>query len=144
MTFDSIILNSHVVLPSGIVDKNIVIDDGKIVGLTNDTPQCDAKIDGRGLVTLPGIIDPHVHYGSYLPIEKAAVTESRVAAVGEVLLMMRMLRLSGSYKRNLDSHLIESAQSHYIDYSLHASILEESQVDEMEFCAKKGITSFKS
>ncbi|NHI02353.1 Dihydroorotase [Candidatus Nitrosotalea sp. TS] len=82
MTFDSIILNSHVVLPSGTVDKNIVIDDGKIVGLTNDTPQCDTKIDGRGLVALPGLIDPHVHYGVYSPIEQAAVTESRVAAVG--------------------------------------------------------------
>jgi dihydropyrimidinase len=143
MTFDAIILNSHVVLPSGIVDKNIVMNEGKIVGLTNDTPQCDTKIDGRGLVALPGVIDPHVHYGVYSPIEQAAVTESRVAAAGGVTTMMRMLRLSGSYKRNLDSHLTESTRSHYIDYSIHASILQESQVDEMEFCAKKGITSFK-
>ncbi|MDE1866641.1 MAG: amidohydrolase family protein [Thaumarchaeota archaeon] len=143
MTFDNIILNSHVVLPSGIVDKNIVIDEGKIVGLTNDIPQCDTKIDGRGLVALPGVIDPHVHYGVYSPIEQAAVTESRVAAVGGVTTMMRMLRLSGSYKRNLDLHLEESARSHYIDYTIHASILQESQIDEMEFCAKKGITSFK-
>jgi dihydropyrimidinase len=143
MTFDAIILNSHVVLPSGIVDKNIVMDEGKIVSLTNDTPQCDTKIDGRGLVALPGAIDPHVHYGVYSPIEQAAVTESRVAAVGGVTTMMRMLRLSGSYKRNLDSHLTESARSHYIDYSIHASILQESQVEEMKFCAKKGITSFK-
>ncbi|WP_320415868.1 hypothetical protein [Candidatus Nitrosotalea sp. TS] len=54
-----------------------------------------------------------------------------------------MLRLGGSYKKNLDLHLAESARSHHIDYSIHASILRESQIDEMEFCAKKGITSFK-
>ena len=143
MTFDTIILNSHVILPTGIIDKNIVIDQGKIVGLTNDTPQCDKKIDAKGLVALPGMIDPHVHYGVYSPIEQAAVTESRVAAVGGVTTMMRMLRMGGSYKKNLDLHLDKSAQSHCVDYAIHASILHESQIEEMEFCAKKGITSFK-
>lgn len=143
MTFDAIILNSHVVLPNGIIDKNIVIDQGKIVGLTSDTPQCDKKIDAKGLVALPGLIDPHVHYGVYSPIEQAAVTESKVAAVGGVTTMMRMLRMGGSYKRELDLHLAESAKSHYVDYTVHASILHESQIDEMDYCTKKGISSFK-
>ena len=143
MTFDAVIIGSHVVLPNGIVDKNIVIDEGKIVGLTNDIPQCDSKIDGRGLVSLPGVIDPHVHYGVYSPINEAAVTESRVAAIGGITTMIRMLRLSGSYKKNLDSHLVESSRSHYVDYSIHASILHKDQIGEMEFCRKKGITSFK-
>jgi len=34
MTFDTVIIGSHVVLPTGIVDKNIVLDDGKIATLT--------------------------------------------------------------------------------------------------------------
>jgi len=143
MTFDVVITESHVVLPSGIVEKNIVIDDGKIVDLTNEVPQCDVKINARGLVSMPGVIDPHVHYGVYSPIEKAAVTESQVAAIGGVTTMMRMLRLSGSYKKLLGSHLSESSRHHYIDYAIHASILQKNQINEMEFCAKKGITSFK-
>ncbi len=143
MTFDAIITNSHVVLPNGTVGKNIVIDEGKIVNLTNDTPQCDLKIDAKGLVALPGVIDPHVHYGVYSAIEKAAETESKVAAVGGVTTMMRMLRLAGSYKKNLEPHLLASARAHYVDYAIHASILHENQIDEMEFCTKKGISSFK-
>ncbi|MDE1815423.1 MAG: amidohydrolase family protein [Thaumarchaeota archaeon] len=143
MTFDAIILDSHIVLPSGIINKNIVIDQGKIVGLTNDAPQCDKKIDAKGLVALPGLIDPHVHYGVYSPIEQAAVTESKVAAVGGVTTMMRMLRMGGSYTKELDLHLAESAKSHYVDYTVHASILHESQIDEMDYCTKKGISSFK-
>lgn len=143
MTFDAIILNSHVVLPTGIVDKNIVIDQGKIVSLTNETPQCDKKIDAKGLVALPGLIDPHIHYGVYSPIEQAAVTESRVAAASGITTMMRMLRMGGSYKKNLDSHLAESAKSHFVDYTIHASILHESQISDMEYCTKKGITSFR-
>ncbi len=143
MTFDAVIANSHVILPSGMIEKNIVIDEGKIVGLTTDIPQCDTIINANGKVSLPGIIDPHVHYGVYSPIDEAAITESKVAAIGGVTTMMRMLRLSGSYKKNLDSHLIASSTKHYIDYAIHASILHKEQIDEMEFCKSKGINSFK-
>jgi len=143
MTFDTVITDSHVILLNGMVEKNIVINDGKIVDFTAEVPQCDVKIDARGLVSIPGVIDPHVHYGVYSPIEKAAVTESRVAAIGGITTMMRMLRLGGSYKKLLDLHLLESSSSHYIDYTIHASILQKSQIEEMEFCIKRGINSFK-
>lgn len=143
MTVDAVITGSHVIFQNTMVDKNIVIDEGKIVGLTNDIPQCDLKIKGDGLVSLPGIIDPHIHYGVYSPIDEAAITESKVAAIGGVTTMMRMLRLSGSYKKNLDPQLDASSRTHYVDYSLHASLLSKGQIDEMEFCKSRGITSFK-
>ena len=143
MTVDAVITGSHVILQNGMVDKNIVIDEGKIVALTSDIPQCDVKIKGDGLISLAGVIDSHVHYGVYSPIDEAAMTESKVAAIGGVTTMMRMLRLGGSYKKNLDSHLEASAKTHYVDYSIHASILQKNQIDEMEFCKSKGITSFK-
>lgn len=143
MTVDAVITGSHVILQNGMIDKNIVINEGKIIALTNDIPQCDVKIKGDGLVSLPGAIDPHVHYGVYSPIDEAAITESKVAAIGGVTTMMRMLRLSGSYKRNLESHLLASSKAHYVDYSIHASILHKNQIDEMEFCKSKGINSFK-
>ena len=82
MTYDSVIVGSHVVLSSGMVDRNIVMDEGRIVSVTNDVPSCDHKINGVGMVSIPGLIDPHVHYGVYSPIEEAGRTESRAAAVG--------------------------------------------------------------
>ena len=57
--------------------------------------------------------------------------------------MMRMLRLGGSYKNSLQSHLDASTKSHYVDYTIHASIFDQNQVEEMEFVKQKGITSFK-
>jgi len=143
MTVDSVIVGSHVVLPSGTVDKNIVINDGRVVGLTNDIPACDKRIDASGLVSLPGPIDTHVHYGVYSPIEEAAVTESHAAAVGGITTMMRMLRLGGSYERDLSAHLSASARSHYVDYAIHASIFNRDQIGEMGHCTENGITSFK-
>ena len=143
MTFDSVIVDSHVILPQGQIEKNIVIDEGKIVKLTNDVPACDHKINGNGLISIPGAIDTHVHYGVYSPIDKAAVTESHAAAIGGITTMMRMLRLGDSYKNSLNSHLEASRKSHYIDYTIHASIFNNQQIDEMQFCKEKSITSFK-
>ena len=143
MTYDTVIVDSHVVLPQGMVDKNIVIDNEKIVGFTNDIPSCDHKINGNGLVSIPGIIDTHIHYGVYSPIDEAAKTESHAAAIGGVTTMMRMLRLGSSYTNLLVPQLIASSQNHYVDYTIHASIFNNEQIDEMKFCLEKWITSFK-
>ena len=143
MTIDTVVVNSHVLLPQGMVDKNILIDDGKIVGITNDTPSCDRKIDGRGLVSVPGPIDTHVHYGVYSPINQAAKTESHAAAIGGVTTMMRMLRLGDPFTSSLQSQLDAASKNHYVDYAIHASIFTQQQIDEMSFCVNKGITSFK-
>ena len=132
MTYDLIITNSHVMSSNGMVEKNLVVDDGKIKSITNETPSCDKKIDGSGLVSIPGIIDPHVHYGVYSPIDQAATTESHAAAIGGVTTMMRMFRLEGSYKDSLQKHLLASQNTQYIDYTLHASLFNDSQIEEMK------------
>ena len=143
MTFDSVIVGSHVILPRGMVEKNIIVDEGKIVKFTSDIPACDEKINGAGLVSIPGAVDPHVHYGVYSPIGKAAATESHAAAIGGVTTMMRMLRLGGAYRDSLGPHLEASSRSHHVDYTIHASIFNDRQIEEMKFCAENKITSFK-
>ena len=143
MTYDTVITDSHVMLPTGITEKNIIIDEGKIVGFTTDIPACDKKVNGAGLVSVPGPIDTHVHYGVYSPINKAAKTESHAAAIGGVTTMMRMLRLENSFTNSLQSQLDAASENHYIDYAIHASIFTTQQINEMDYCVKKGITSFK-
>ena len=143
MTYDTVITDSHIILTQGMVDKNLIIDDGKIIGLTNDVPACDNKINGRGLICVPGPIDTHVHYGVYSPIDQAAKTESHAAAIGGITTMMRMLRLGDSFSSSLQPQLDSASQNHYVDYAIHASVFTPKQIDEMSLCVKKGITSFK-
>jgi len=143
MTIDTVITDSHVILSQGIVDKNILINDSKIIGYSNDIPSCDNKINGSGLISIPGVIDTHVHYGVYSSIDDAAITESHAAAIGGVTSMMRMLRLGNSFKNSLSTQISASSKTHYVDYTIHASIFNQHQVDEMKFCVEKGITSFK-
>ncbi|MFQ5940506.1 MAG: dihydroorotase family protein [Nitrososphaerales archaeon] len=144
MTFDIAIVNASMVVPNvGIVNTNIAIKDGKIVEFTPDYVQADKKIDAEGLHVLPGAIDPHVHYGVYTSIDKAAETESRSAAIGGVTTMMRMFRLYDSYREKLKAHLDASERSHIVDYAYHASILVPEHVSEIDYCIDAGITSFK-
>ena len=143
MTFDSVITDSHVILPQGMINKNIVIDEGKIVKLTNEIPNCDNKISCDGLISVPGPIDTHVHYGVYSPINEAAKTESHAAAIGGITTMMRMLRLGEPFSNSLQDQLDNASQHHYVDYTIHASIFNSQQIQEMNICVDKGITSFK-
>ena len=143
MTYDTVITDSHIITHKGIVDKNIIIDEGKVIGFTHDLPACDHKINGNGLISVPGPIDTHVHYGVYSSIDKAAKTESHAAAIGGITTMMRMLRLGNSFSSSLQNQLDASEKNHYIDYTIHASIFSKQQINEMKLCVEKGITSFK-
>lgn len=130
--------------PSGMLDATIVVDAGVISDVTlGEPPDADECIDATGLVSVPGVIDPHVHYGVYSPISKAAKTESHAAAVGGITTMMRMLRLPDPFETSLPGQLDMMAQHHHVDYAVHASVFTPEQVRGMKFCVENGVTSFK-
>ena len=142
---DVLIKNGNVVIPfNGIVNTNVLIENGKIKALvkTIGNISADTIVNAENRYILPGIIDPHVHYGVYTPIEKAAVTESTSAVTGGVTTIMRMIRLAGSYK-NIENQLVVSKNKHITDYAVHASILEPDQVNDMRYLKGIGINSFK-
>lgn len=146
-TCDILVTNAAgVVIPKvGIVQTNILIENGRIKALRKSTQsvQASRKINAEGKYVLPGIIDPHVHYGVYTPIEEAAKTESKSAAIGGVTTMMRMLRVYERFE-NIEKHLVASKDTHHIDYSIHASILRPNQLMDIPYLKQKfGINSFK-
>jgi dihydropyrimidinase len=141
-------MNASAVIPKvGIIDDtNIMIEDGKIKSLAKSANGVSAsrRIDVRGRYVLPGAIDPHVHYGVYTPINEAARTESRSAAIGGATTMIRMLRLFDGYSdSNITKQLRASKGNHYIDYSIHASILRPDQVRDIPYLKELGISSVK-
>ncbi|TLX69142.1 MAG: dihydroorotase [Thaumarchaeota archaeon] len=144
-TCDILIKNGNVIIPfNGIVKTNILIENGKIKALkkTIGNVSTDRVINAEDKYILPGIIDPHVHYGVFTPIESAAKTESMSAVTGGITTIMRMIRLDGSY-RKIVNHLEVSRRTHITDYAIHASILDPSQIKEMSFLKSIGINSFK-
>lgn len=81
---DILITNASAVIPrsEGIVQTNIMIENGKIKALTKSIHNIHASkiINANGKYVLPGLIDPHIHYGVYSPIDEAAESESRSAS----------------------------------------------------------------
>jgi dihydropyrimidinase len=144
-TCDILIKNGNAIIPfNGIVKTNILIENGKVKTLTKTigNVSTDRVINAENKYILPGIIDPHVHYGVYTPIDNAAITESTSAVTGGVTTIMRMIRLGGSYRRIMN-HLNVSKDTHITDYAVHASILYPSQLKDMSFLKSIGINSFK-
>ncbi len=56
-----IIKNGSVVLENGVEKKDILIEDGKIVKISNEIKADGEVIDASGLYVFPGLIDMHVH-----------------------------------------------------------------------------------
>lgn len=142
---DILVTNASVVIPKvGIVETDVAIDSGKVLSLKPPASmQASRRIDAKGKYVIPGAIDPHVHYGVYTPIDEAARTESKSAAVGGVTTMMRMLRLYDDSYRSIEKQLAASKGAHYIDYAIHASILKQSQLKDIPYLKEKGVNSLK-
>ena len=57
-----LIKNAKIVLPEGVLDGDILIQDKKIVKIAEEiSVQVDTVIDATGLYAFPGLIDMHVH-----------------------------------------------------------------------------------
>jgi len=72
---DILITNAAAVIPRiGILQTNIMIENGKIKTLIKSIDNIHASkiINANGKYVLPGLIDPHIHYGVYTPIDEAA------------------------------------------------------------------------
>ncbi len=82
--FDLLIKGGHCVLPWGVVQTDVGVREGRIVGLGVPARAGAAEvIDAAGLHVLPGLIDPHVHLRD--PGDKSVETiptGTRAAALG--------------------------------------------------------------
>lgn len=58
------IKNGRLILPCGIVNKKLYMQNGRIIAVTNEDLRFDNEIDADGNYVSPGFIDIHVHGGN--------------------------------------------------------------------------------
>jgi dihydropyrimidinase len=82
---DLIIEGGSVVVPDGVFDADVGIEDGRIAAV-GELGRLEAaeRIDARGLHVFPGLIDPHAHPGNLRPFELDIAEETRAAAAGGI------------------------------------------------------------
>ena len=85
-TVDLIVKNGKLVLPSGMVDGWVAVDQEKIlaIGQGDSLPEGRRVIDARGNYVLPGVVDPHGHPGGKYDLADDWRTESPGAAAGGI------------------------------------------------------------
>ena len=147
MSQNLIVKNATVVLPeTGTMPCNLVITDGRVsdIGASPAEPPGAEILDVEGGFILPGLVDPHIHYGWMPPIEERIRAESAFGISGGVTTFIRYIRHPDSYLGLVDEQIELGNRLHYQDYGLHLSIFNHDQIAEIpQYVERFGVTSFK-
>jgi len=113
---------------------------GKIARVGRDIAPGDARkvVDGKNLLALPGVVDPHMHTGIYSPLAEDAVSESRAAAQGGVTSSLNYFR-TGQYYLNKGGpyadffpEVLDIANGRFhVDYGFHLAPMDRGHIDEI-------------
>ncbi len=98
MSYRQLIRHAQVVLPEGVVDTHVLIEDNRIIAVDAAADQpADAVIDAQGLTLMPGVVDDQVHFREPGFTHKEDIQSgSRACAAGGVTTFLEMPNTSPS------------------------------------------------
>jgi dihydropyrimidinase len=144
---DTIVRGGTVVTPErGVRKEDILIRDGRVVGLLSDAGGIEAAevIDASGKHVFPGVIEPHVHIGIYTPSDGEWYTETCAAACGGVTTLINYFFHKDSYLSSWPPELAIAERQAVVDFACHLGIMTEQHVAEMDtYIREFEVTSFK-
>lgn len=153
--YDIVVKGARVVRPNRpeVETLDLAISDGKFVCVAPDIDPTEARqtVDARGRLAFPGVVDAHMHFGIYNPLDEDIAAESRAAATGGVTTALSYMRTgryylnrSGPYAEFFPQVLEASDGRSYVDYAYHLAPMMRRHIDEIEeLAAGCGVTSFK-
>jgi dihydroorotase-like cyclic amidohydrolase len=149
---DTVLKGGTAVLPDGaIVEADIGIAGGRTAAIAApDALTGEATVDIKGLLVMPGALDPHIHLGHGSDISRPRVprdaeTESSSAAAGGVTTFISYVMSGEPYTPAIFSEIRTVAEAgSLIDFGLHLVISTEAQLAGVPtFAGEYGIPSFK-
>ena len=145
MKLDLLLADGLIVYPGfGTAPGSVGVKDGRIVAILEAGTKLAAEriVDCGGRWIMPGIIDPHVHFGFGSP-ETDFLTESRSAALGGVTSALSFYR-TADFRSAFDAYRDRAEQQSCIDFGLHFGITSHQHVDTLAECSRRfGVTSYK-
>ncbi len=143
-----------VVSESDVAPYDIVIEGERIAAQgqtgTFDPASFDEVLDATGLLVLPGLVDPHVHFDS--PFMGSTTVHdfhsgTAAAAFGGITTVISFSTQpkGGSLLRNLEEHEQKADGQAYIDWSIHGILLDSSEqtLSEIPELVKAGVPTYK-
>jgi allantoinase len=139
--------NARIILAEHITRTNILIEDGKIKALTKKKfMNVDRRIDAKGNLVLPGLVDAHAHlYDPAFTNREDFTSGTRAAAAGGVTTVVEMVLSTPVDSADRVSHKIQQGrQSSLIDFSLHAGMMNQNNLANIKTISGLGVRSFKA
>lgn len=147
---DLVIKNGLVITPAGIVKGGLSVRNEKImqVGADDILPRGKVEIDAQGNYILPGLIDPHVHFGRAAEEDFTSYmkNESISAAISGVTTFIGFVRFGEILQPRLWAYQKGKQigeQNSLIDFRFHAYLFTEEQFQELPQVMQEGISSIK-
>ncbi len=145
MKLDLFLKNGLLVHPDqGVTAGSLGVKDGKIAVLCDPGERFDAaeEIDCGGRWIMPGVIDPHVHFGFGSP-ETDFFTESRSAALGGATFVISFYRTK-DFRDGFDGQREKAEGQSLIDFGFHLGLTSDLHVKTLAECYKRfGVSSYK-
>jgi len=145
MKLDLLLSHGLIVFPDfGTVPGSIGVKDGRIAAIleAGATLPAERVVDCAGRWIMPGIVDPHVHFGFGSP-ETDFTTESRSAALGGVTSVLSFYR-TADFRTAFDAYRDKAEAQSCVDFGLHFGITSHQHVQTLAECSKRfGVTSYK-
>jgi dihydroorotase len=145
VTVDLRISGGAVAIPDGLIDADVLVDGGRIVGLVDRGIEVDAArtIDATGRHVLPGMIDVHVHAREpgYEYKEDIRTTTEQCAAGGVTTIFgMPNLKPPTTTAATLEDVMARYAASSLVDYNHNPAATQSGEIAAM---ADQGIRAYK-
>ena len=144
----SVLIENGKVLRSGRVAKaNIVIENGRIKSVSIAKPkQVDKRIDAKGKLILPGLVDGHAHLHdpAFTNREDFTTGTSAAAAGGVTTVVEMVLSTPVDTPDRVRVKIEQGKRNSLIDFSLHAGMMNLSNLPNIAPIAALGVRSFKT
>ena len=144
-TFDTVLHGGTLVYPDeGAAPGSIGIKDGRIavIAAPQEELRGERVIDCKGKFVMPGLIDPHVHFGFGSP-ETDFMTETRSAALGGVSTVISFFR-TADLRSGFEAERSKAARLSLIDFGFHFGVTSDLHVQTMPECLERfGVSSWK-
>lgn len=159
MKADLIVKNGIVVTNEGLIKGGVAAKDGVIVAIAADEnlPEAEKEYDAKGLLIMPGVIEPHCHLGldknedgSFKGVERYiedVATESKAAAVGGITTINTTVEgLGPGGKRfygvkNKMENAKPALDNAYVDIKYYLGVKDDEEIAEFNELRDEGLLS---
>jgi len=126
---------------------NIVIEDEKIKSVDSKPPsRATHRIDAQGKIVLPGLVDGHAHLHDPAFTNREDFTTGTMAAVagGVTTVVEMVLSTPVDTADRVREKIEEGTRRSLIDFSLHAGMMNQKNLQNIPEIADVGVRSFKT